>query len=399
VLWALAGACASSGIAQAPPVQALSVALLDGRVLSADALVGDPVAGYVVRGPRGEVRVAADQLLALHGSAVQDAGLPAFWLAGGDVLRGALAGGDEAGDVLEVQSPVFDRLPVPVDRLLALTRTGDLRPEQLVLPAGVAEGLFVRARLGFDLLTGSVHQFGERGVRFAATGQTEPSWRGLDELVGLRIADPLPRDGTTAAILWTRTGDRLGVDVVAGTAEGLQVQLEQGRPALVRWRDVASVCWLGRAVHLSEQEPVQVVEAGCDGEVLYPWQRDRAVLGGPLVAGGRSYGKGLGVHSLCRLVYRVPDGVAAFWTRLALDDTAAALPLRPAVAARVLVDQQVVWSTDVLRPGGEPVDLGLLPVRPGQRLVLEVDFGPGRDLGDRAAWLLPVFLPERTKSE
>lgn len=398
-LLALAGGCGTTGIAQAPPTPVLAVALGDGRVLAADALVGDPASGYRILGPRGEVRVAADQLLAVHGGAIQEAGLPAVWLAGGDVLRGALVGGDDAGDQLELQSPVFDRVVVPVDRVLALTRSGEPRPEQLVLPEGVAEGLFVRAKLGYDLVTGSVHQFGARGVRFAANGQAEPTWRALDDLVGLRIADPLPRDGSAQALLWTRTGDRLSVDVVGGTADGLQVQLEQGRPAVVRWRDVASLCWLGRAIHLSDQEPVQVVEAGSDGEVLYPWQRDRAVLGGPLVAGGRSFGKGLGVHSLSRLVFRVPDGVASFWTRVALDDTAAALPLRPAVAARVLVDQQVVWSNAELRPGAEPVDVGLLPVRPGQRLVLEVEFGPGLDLGDRAAWLLPVFLPARTKSE
>jgi hypothetical protein len=35
----------------------------------------------------------------------------------------------------------------------------------------------------------------------------------------------------------------------------------------------------------------------------------------------------------------------------------------------------------------------MLKVRSGQQLALEVDFGAGRDLGDRVDWLSPVFLP------
>jgi hypothetical protein len=374
----------------------LLVATLDGRLLPAEGLrAADD--GYVLLGANGEIRLPHDQLLALHGAATVEAGLPCAWLAGGDVVRGALVGGDEAGDALELLSPTLDKVTVAVDRLLALTRNAQSVPADLALPEGVTEAVFRRAKFGFDLVVGSVHQFGSRGVRFASQGEAEPKWLALDDLVGLRIADPLPREGEAEAMLWTRTGDRLGVALRGADAEGLRCELEGGRAAVVRWTDVAALVRRGRAMHLSDLEPVQVAESGFDGDTLYPWQRDRAVLGGPLVAGGRSYGKGLGVHGKARLVYRVPEGVDRFWTRVALDDTAAALSVRPSVDVRVLVDSEVAWAHKDLVAGIEPVDTGVLAVRAGQRLTLEVEFGAGRELGDRVAWLLPVFLPARTK--
>ena len=375
----------------------LVVALTDGRLLEADTIEGDGQKGFVVRHGGGQTQVAGTEVLAVHGSAVLEAGLPTAWLAGGDVLRGSLVGGDRDGERLELQSPVLDKVQIPVDRLLALTATGGPRPEALQLPDGVDEALFSRARLGFDRIVGAVHEFGPRGVRFLPDGEKEPRWFPLADLVGLRIADPQPRAEPSSAELWTRTGDRLGVDVRRATAERLECTLEGGREVQLRWRDVACLCFRGVATFVSDLEPSGVSETGFDGEVLYPWQRDRAVRGGALVAGGRTYGKGLGVHSHSRLTYTVPAGAATFWSRVAVDDTAAALVVRADADVRVLVDGKVVFAKKGLGPGGVPLDTGAIAVKPGQALVLEVDFGKGRELGDRVAWLLPVFLPSAAK--
>jgi hypothetical protein len=37
--------------------------------------------------------------------------------------------------------------------------------------------------------------------------------------------------------------------------------------------------------------------------------------------------------------------------------------------------------------------VGPIRVQPGQVVSLEVEFGQGRDLGDRVDWLLCAFLP------
>jgi hypothetical protein len=208
----------------------------------------------------------------------------------------------------------------------------------------------------------------------------------------VRIADPMAREESPAAILLTRTGDRVGVRPRAFTAEGVACELESGRVAEVRYADLACLCLLGRGRFLSDLEPDEVVEAGFDAPVLYPYRRDRSVLGGALMAAGRTHGKGLGVHSRSRISFTVPAGVTTFWTRVAVDDSAAELPFRADVDVRVLLAGKVVFEQQGLRVGQAPLDTGLLPVAPGQRLSLEVGFGAGRELGDRVDWLSPVFL-------
>ncbi len=107
---------------------------------------------------------------------------------------------------------------------------------------------------------------------------------------------------------------------------------------------------------------------------------------------GRAFGRGLGVHSKSRLSFRVPKGATHLWARVALDDTASELPVRAHAQARVLRAGKLVFEVDQLRPGEPPRDTGLLPVEAGETVTFEVDFGQGRDLGDRVNWLLPIFL-------
>jgi hypothetical protein len=79
-----------------------------------------------------------------------------------------------------------------------------------------------------------------------------------------------------------------------------------------------------------------------------------------------------------------------------LDDSALALPVRGTVDVRVVAGTATLFEAKELAAGTSPRATGLLPVKPGQLLTLEVDYGKGRDLGDRVDWLMPVFLPAPT---
>ena len=59
---------------------------------------------------------------------------------------------------------------------------------------------------------------------------------------------------------------------------------------------------------------------------------------------------------------------------------------------RVLHNNKVLLEQRQLTSGQQPQDTGLHAVEPGDSITLEVDFGNGRDLGDRIDWLLPMFL-------
>ncbi|MBZ0151481.1 MAG: hypothetical protein K8J09_08110, partial [Planctomycetes bacterium] len=155
-------ACAAA-VAQQP--LALEVTLRDGRVLTAQSLVGSGSRGYEVVSGGERHQLAASDVLFVHGAPALPVDLPALHLQGGEVVRAALTGGDAGGNRVEVVSPCFGQLNLAVDRLQAVV-VGRDAPERFVLPEGVDEALFVPAAIGFDIQGGTLFQFGAEGVRF-----------------------------------------------------------------------------------------------------------------------------------------------------------------------------------------------------------------------------------------
>lgn len=382
------------GLAQA---QGIDVLLRDGVVVRGQTLAPAAGGGFLMSGAGGTRTLAAGDILGLFGPAVVPPPLPTAHLAGGDVLRGAIAGGDAGGNRLELLSPALGRIAVDTHRLAALAAPGVVSPLQFRLPAEVAEGLFVRARVGFDLIAGTLHRFGDRGVLFEPAGAGQPRWYGVDDFAVLRLRDAAPPEGAAVLTVLTRPGDRLGAVAWRWMDDGLHCSLEGGAEVVVPPSDVAAVAILGEAVFLSDLAAAKVEEGGYDGEVLHAFRRDSNVLGGPLITAGRTAAKGLGVHARSRLTFAVPAGATRFWTRVGFDDSALRLGIEPRAAVRVLVDGEVAFDQPDLVAGQPPLDIGPLPVRGGGLLTLEVEPGRGRDLGDRINWLLPVFLPPGTK--
>jgi hypothetical protein len=382
-----------SSIARA---QVVEVLLRDGAVVRGDRLAV-AAGACALTGAGGTRSFAAGDVLGVLGTAVAVPPLPAAFLAGGDVLRGAIAGGDAAGNRLELDSPVLGRLALGTDRLAALAAPGVASPLQFRLPAEVAEGLFVRARIGFDLLAGTLHRFGERGVLFEPAGAGQPRWYRVDDFAVLRLRDAAPPEGGAVASVLTRLGDRLGAVAFRWADDGARCTIDGGTEIVVPLQDMAAVAFLGDAVFLSDLPAAKVEESGHDGEVLHAFQRDSNVLGGALTTAGRTAAKGLGVHARSRLTFAVPAGATRFWTRVGFDDSALRLGIEPRAAVRVLIDGDVAFEQPDLVAGQPPVDVGPLPVRGGGTLTLEVEPGRGRDLGDRINWLLPVFLPAGAK--
>ena len=88
----------------------------------------------------------------------------------------------------------------------------------------------------------------------------------------------------------------------------------------------------------------------------------------------------------------MPAGATHFRTRVAFDDSVAELPIKAHAVVRVLLGNKLLFESSDLKTGQEPLDAGLHLVKVGDTITLEVDFGSGRDIGDRVNWLLPMFL-------
>ena len=110
------------------------------------------------------------------------------------------------------------------------------------------------------------------------------------------------------------------------------------------------------------------------------------------MAGARTHGKGLGVHSRSRLSFRVPAGFSRFYCLVAVDDEVKSLALRANVDVKVLNGDRELFASPGLGSGVPVVDVGVLEVSPGDLITLEVDYGKGMGLADRVDWLSAVFL-------
>jgi hypothetical protein len=373
------------------------VALLGGGEMLAVRSIeaGDGGVWQFVLADGSRRREAAERVLSLHGGPSQDGAESLLRLVGGEVLRGKLVGGDASGDVLQFESVILGRQEVPVDRLeLLVFPSGRARPEDLELPEGIEEALFLPARIGLDRLAGTLYRFGEGRLQFLVDGEEGPRWFGPEEAVGLRLGGGLSRQDEASDVeLVTRQGDRLRARFVGLTDAGCRLGLEGGRQVALAWREVSALTFRRDGLALASRlPPVEVRESGFDGPTLMPWRRDGAVAGGPLSAIGRTFGSGFGVHSRSRLSFRAPPGTRGFWSRFAFDDTATRLLVRGSVDLRVEVDGEVVFERRGYRVGDGFGATGSLKVAAGQVVSLIVDFGTGRELADRIAWISPAFV-------
>jgi len=387
---------------------------LPGQSMVISTTDGDSIAGELLEllgtGREANLRVAVGgesrnlplaRIVALHGPGPSSLAGPVVHLVGGDLLRGDILSGDAAGELFTLQSNTLGQLRMPIDRLRAIVfaagRDGDLARFTLPEDSDRDEALFRPARRGYDTIVGAIERFTASGVLFELPQRPEPRLFDYDGLAALALRGGIPREGTASAQLVTRAGDVLGVDLVDARDGQLTLDLEGGHRVVLGVADVASLAFLGSDRRfLSDLEPLRVEEQGTPFEQksppLYHYRGDRAAAGGFLVVGGQTHPKGLGTHSRCVLTYRVPDGFTKFECRVGIDDQVLNTPVRGVAEVLVRVGGEVVWGPTAVRSGEAAQNLGVIPVKPGDLITLQVDFGEGWFLGDRVDWLSPVLL-------
>lgn len=141
----------------------------------------------------------------------------------------------------------------------------------------------------------------------------------------------------------------------------------------------------GAFVYLSDTQP-EGVEQSFPPEFAYEvdvwtWKRDRNVEGGVLRLGGRAYDKGIGVHSFCKLVYRLDGAFREFKAVVGLDDATRYMgePGLGAVVFRVLLDGEKAAKEYpngiVQRKGQAPTEVSV-DVSSAKTLTIIVDYDP-----------------------
>jgi NPCBM/NEW2 domain-containing protein len=140
----------------------------------------------------------------------------------------------------------------------------------------------------------------------------------------------------------------------------------------------------GRFAYLSDLQPAGV-EQRFPAEFTYEvdvwgYKKDRSVAGGPLSLGGKSYAKGLGVHSYCKLTYRLGKSYSKFKATIGLDDSVKYLgePGFGGVVFRVLVDGKPAkeYPNGIAIKKGRPAQAIEVELKGKSTLTLIADFDP-----------------------
>ncbi len=178
-------------------------------------------------------------------------------------------------------------------------------------------------------------------------------------------------------------GSRLLADRAELNAETLTLTISGD----ALWQAPAdAIVWLqplgGRVVYLSDLEAAGYRHIPLL-DLSWEYHRDRNVLGTALRSGKHRYQKGLGMHSACRLTYRLDGPFSRFEADLALDDAAGS---QGSVVFRVYVDTEQRFASEIIRVGDPPVPVSV-DVRNGRSLSLLVEFAERGDVQDYANWL------------
>ncbi|MFH1706680.1 MAG: NPCBM/NEW2 domain-containing protein [Planctomycetota bacterium] len=355
---------------------AVDVTTIDGRTLSGDTVaVRDGILEV------GTDRIPLEDVVGCAWStaaAAPSAG-PVFVFRNGDRMAGTIVGGE--GDRLTVRSRSFGQVLIDLRRLEFILCSGDGKlPAMAAPPAG--------DRVWFpngDSLDGFVRRLAADGLVFeSVAGTMHYAYGDLAGVAFQPIPAPAPVSARPHIRLTTAEGERVSGESLTVSAGGATLQsflfsALSAAPGMVRACEVVN----GRLVYLSDLTPAAVTETPFwEGGFTWTHRTDRSVDGNPLVIGGRSYARGLGVHSFCRLAYAAGGRYSRFIADIGIDDEVLQYG---SVDFIVKGDGRELFRRAGVDTAMDPVPVSVDVTGVGT-LELIVDFGPAYDIGDHADW-------------
>jgi hypothetical protein len=291
----------------------------------------------------------------------------------GQVLRGAIDRADD--DHVALRNARLGIVAFPLDAIRTIERSSSVRRGERVESPGdrvlLANG---------DEVDGVVERLNADGIRIQSAEGADSRTIGWDAVERVELANEATKPVSgLSAILRLVDGSIVRADKLhweGGTASANLVAGGSVRVPIevIRAIEVAG----GRRDWLSDLEPIAYEhrpQLGPD----FPLGRDVSCLGGPLRAGGRTFDRGVGLHSACRAEWKLDRRYVRLRGLVAIDDSAG--PLADATL-RVIVDGREATRLERLRHGEPPRSLDV-DLSKGESLVIEVDYGENADVQDR----------------
>jgi hypothetical protein len=217
--------------------------------------------------------------------------------------------------------------------------------------------------------------------------RVQVDWNGREvalpwaRLGGLIFAHPAAR--RAPCIVRLTTGNAIAGQVVGGAAGVLKLRCTAFENDVdLPWSSVERIdCHSERLVILTDLKPTRY-EFEPFFDKAWDYATDATLTGQPIQLGGRTFARGLSMHSRSKLVYALDGQFERFTATAGILDE---MGPRGCVTLRVRGDGRVLWSAEGVR-GGEPPREVSVEIAGVRELALEVDYDADLDLSDQAAW-------------
>lgn len=369
------------------PIQAteeVRVVRLDGEEVVPRSLKIDPSGKAVIETDEGPVEIPIRDLRSIsfpQRKADRPMG-PALFLAGGGILPGEVTRAD--GRSVRFRSRLVPEVEIPLSAVRALRlpvqKIDDPAFEDRMEKDGGGDSIFVMSEGKLLRVPGAFRALDSETLSLVWEGQEKTVPR--EKVYGVVLAGGDAGDGDRSARVALIDGGRLEGEIREMDGEHLRLGLPAGADLTVSRLGVVRIDILSdRLVFVSDLEPEKVEEVPYFNTV-WPHRRDRSLDGGPIRLGGKTYEKGLGVHSRCVLTYDLGGDFQTFSAVIGIDDETKDLGH---VVFRVRADGETLFDSGGVGGADDPrriqVDIG-----GRETLILEVDFGDDLDIGDHADW-------------
>ena len=280
--------------------------------------------------------------------------------------------GDVALDNKFVDGIVFKQKENPPAETIDSFFKQALTEDALLLPKG-------------DIAKGAVEKIGDKDLSFNVEKQSKQF--AFDQTLAVRLA-PLdeykaPSDFRVTILL--TDGSRITGKLKNLKDNAVQFEGIDGKTWNLQPMEIKSFVFKGgNLIYLSELTPKDVEEKPYAGgvPVIFHWRRDQSATGRPMSIAGKTFDKGVGVHSYARLTYDLGGQYAKFLAVVGLD---AAAPQTALCSWKVSIDGKEAAS-GIAKPNELPKPLKV-DLNGVKELELVCDYGPDEDdSGDHLDW-------------
>jgi len=237
------------------------------------------------------------------------------------------------------------------------------------------DALIIRKGDVLDFLGGVIGEVDDQSVKFLLDGDELSLPR--EKVFGLIYFQRNRANRDSACVISLASGGLLHARSVQLVDNSLSAKLLSGGTVKIPINVVSAFDYSGgKVVYLSELEPRDVKYVPYF-DITWKYRRNHNLDGGPLRVGGKTYSRGLSIHSRTTLLYRLRGDYRRFQAVMAIDDVVAP---RGHVHVVIRVDDTVIFESDV--KGTDDPRMLDLDVSGARDLEIMVDFGEDLDIAD-----------------